>query len=112
VHAITNGTEATAAYLKFEIEWYVVCGTDAISTVVTTTSGELEIPADTADRVMLIFNVGSPIDLTGCHIGSHVYARLKRVAAVGAAPAADPFITMLQLHVECDTVGSRTVSLK
>lgn len=45
-------------------------------------------------------------------IGGHVWARLKRVAAIGAAPAANPFCSMLQMHVECDTAGSNQIDKK
>ena len=45
-------------------------------------------------------------------IGSQVYARLQRLATTGAAPASDPWVTMLQAHLECDTMGSRTPTAK
>lgn len=59
---------------------------------------------------MIIMSLGSftpPIK-----IGGHVVARLKRVAAVGAAPTNDPWIPMLQLHIQLDTLGSRTIGNK
>jgi hypothetical protein len=59
---------------------------------------------------MMILSLGSftpPIK-----IGGHVVARLRRIAAVGAAPTANPWIPMLQLHIQLDTVGSRTIGAK
>lgn len=41
-----------------------------------------------------------------------LYARLQRLATTGAAPASDPWVTMLQAHLECDTMGSRTPTAK
>ena len=34
------------------------------------------------------------------------------IATTGAAPASDPWVTMLQAHLECDTMGSRTPTAK
>ena len=33
-------------------------------------------------------------------------------AAQVSAPASDPWVTMLQAHLECDTMGSRTPTAK
>jgi hypothetical protein len=49
---------------------------------------------------------------TDAKIGDHVTARLTRVAADGTAPSADPFIPMLQMHVQKDTLGSRQMISK
>lgn len=112
IHIVTNGTDATDRFLKFQIEWtYGVLG-DPLANIITTTSAELKIPADTDDRVHFIFNIGNPVSLTNLHIGSHIWARLKRIAATGTAPTDDPFCSMLQMHVECDTVGSRQITTK
>ena len=45
-------------------------------------------------------------------IAAHVKPRLTRIAATGAALSVNPFCEMLQLHVECDTVGSRQEWIK
>jgi len=37
---------------------------------------------------------------------------LKRLASVGTAPTANPFCEMLQLHIKCDTAGSREITTK
>jgi len=61
---------------------------------------------------MLIFNIGSFIPQSGTKIGGHCVARLKRITSTGAAPTANPFIPMLQEHIQCDTVGSREIISK
>ena len=45
-------------------------------------------------------------------IGGHVFVRLRRIASTGAAPTNDPFCGMLQLHIQCDTLGSRNIASK
>lgn len=112
IHILTNGTNANDRFIKFEIEWTYGVLSSPLVNVITTTSADLKIPLNTVDRTHLIFNIGNPVALTDLHIGSHIWARLKRVTATGAAPTGDPFCSMLQMHVECDTVGSRGVTTK
>jgi hypothetical protein len=111
VHIITNGLDATDRYIRFEIEWVFADINGVLSATITDTSVDLLIPANTTDRTHLIFNISNRL-MTGSKIGTHVYPRLRRVAAVGAAPTADPFCSMLQIHIECDTTGSRQITSK
>jgi hypothetical protein len=115
IHVITGGTDTTNRYLKFEIEWCYAVAHQVLSgsgANTITTSSDLLIPANTPAKTQLPFGIGSPIALTGVTIGSQIYARLKRIAATGTAPTADPFVTMLQIHAEFDTVGSRQITTK
>jgi hypothetical protein len=93
------------------VEWVFANIGDVLSATITDTSVDLLIPANTTDRTHLIFSISNRL-MTGNRIGTHVYARLRRVAAVGAAPTNDPFCSMLQLHVETDTTGSRQIATK
>jgi hypothetical protein len=111
VHVITNGLDATNRYLRFEVEWVFANIGGVLSATITDTSVDLLIPANTTDRTHLICSISNRL-MTGNRIGTHVYARLRRVAAVGAAPTNDPFCSMLQLHVETDTTGSRQIATK
>lgn len=109
-HVITNGTDTTARYLKWEIEWcYAVLG-QVLSAPMLTTSADIVIPANTTAKTHIIQMIGSAtIPAT---IGTQVFARLKRVTATGAAPTRDPWCSMLQIHIQCNTVGSSMVSEK
>lgn len=49
---------------------------------------------------------------TGLAIGSQLVARLRRIASTGTAPAANPWVLACQLHIECDTLGSRAIATK
>ena len=110
IHMITNGLEAVAKYVKWEIEWFWININGQISAT-QTQSYEFAIPANTPDKTMILQDIYDWTP-TGGKIGGHVYARLRRIASSGAAPAADPWCTMLQLHIQCDTIGSTTITTK
>lgn len=109
IHLTTNGVDGTDRYVAFSLEYgYAnVGGTWTFPALLT--SPDMLIPAGTPDRTMLIFSIGTftPASLT---IAAHSIARLSRVAAGGAAPTLNPFVSMLQQHVLVNTVGSRTIS--
>lgn len=111
IHFFTGGSDTNDRYLNFEIEytWANFNTTLPANTIVT--SGDILIPANTPAKHHLIANVNiwTP---TGGKIGAHIKPRLKRVASSGTAPTANPFLEMLQLHIECDGVGSRAMITK
>lgn len=111
IHLTTNGLDATDRYVKFTLEYGYVNVGGAWTFPALLTSAELLIPANTPDRTMLIFELGrfTPSNLK---IGAHAVGRLRRIAAVGTAPTSNPFVAMLQMHVQVNTLGSRTVSAK
>lgn len=111
IHLTTNGVDATDRYVKFTLEYGYVDVGGAWVFPALLTSPELLIPANTPDRTMFIFSLGSFTPL-GFKIGAHAVARLMRIAAVGAAPTLNPFVAMLQMHIQVNTLGSRTVSAK
>ncbi|OQA08692.1 MAG: hypothetical protein BWY66_00887 [bacterium ADurb.Bin374] len=111
IHLTTNGLDATDRYVKFTLEYGYVDVGGAWVFPALLTSPELLIPANTPDRTMFVFNLGSFTPL-GFKIGAHAVARLMRIAAVGAAPTNNPFVAMLQMHIQVNTLGSRTVSAK
>ncbi len=111
IHLTTNGVDATDRYVKFTLEYGYVDVGGAWVFPALLTSPELLIPANTPDRTMFVFNLGSFTPL-GFKIGAHAVARLMRIAAVGAAPTNNPFVAMLQMHIQVNTLGSRTVSAK
>ena len=110
VHLTTNGIDGTNRYVRFELE-YGYCGVNGqwVFPAVLTTQ-DILIPANTPSKTMMIMSLTS--FTPAIKIGGHVVARLKRVAAVGAAPTSNPWIPMLQLHVQLDTMGSRDIGSK
>ena len=111
IHLLTNGSEVANKYVRFEVEYAWANINGVLSAAVTINSGDLLIPANTADKTMLLLSMGNFTPTNG-KIGGHVWARLKRVAASGAAPALDPYVTMLQAHIQVDTLGSAQIGTK
>lgn len=111
IHVVTNGLDTTNRYLRFEIEWFWANVNGALSATITTTSPDLLIPANTPTNTMLAFEIAK-VTIPTLKIAGHVWARLKRVASVGTAPTLNPFCSMLQIHIECDTLGSRQIFTK
>ena len=108
-HLITNGVDTTDRFVRFTIELLWANSGDELEPLLF--DGEITIPANTPDRTMILGILPSWVPVGG-KIGAHVWPYLKRVASVGAAPSNDPFCTMLQLHIECDTAGSRNIGTK
>lgn len=111
IHLTTNGADTNNRYVRFEIEYGYVTPGGAWIFPTTMDSGDLLIPANTTNKTMFIFPLGS-FTPTGSKIGGHVTARLKRIAATGTAPTNNPWVAMLQLHILCDSIGSREISSK
>lgn len=114
-HVITNGTEGSDKYLRWEVEYMYATPNGALSSPQTLTSSDIVIPANTPTKTHLIQSIGNFTPSTE-KIGTHVYARLKRVATSNGttypAPTSNPWCTMLQLHIQCDTLGSRNIGTK
>ena len=110
IHLTTNGLDATNRYVRFELEYgYVdVMGQWVFPAVFT--SPDILIPANTPNETMMIVPITS--FTPAIHIGGHAVARLRRVAAAGAAPTNNPWIPMMQLHIQLDTLGSRNIGSK
>jgi len=111
VHLITGALDASNRYVRFEVE-YCWCNVSGVLSAATTIdSGDLLIPANTTAKTMMIMSLGN-FTPTGGKIGGHVFARLRRIASTGSAPGSNPWITMLQAHMEVDTIGSRQIGTK
>jgi hypothetical protein len=110
IHLTTNGSDALDRFVRFEVEYGYVDVSGVWVFPATLDSGELKIPGGTATKTMMIMPIGSftpPVK-----IGGHSIARLKRIASVGAAPGSNPWIPMLQQHIQLDTMGSRYIGTK
>lgn len=111
IHLTTNGSDASNRYVRFSVEYGYATpnGTWTFPSVMD--SGDLLIPANTPDKTMFILSLGN-FTPANTHIGGHAVAVLKRIASSGTAPTRNPFVPMLQLHIECDTAGSREIATK
>jgi hypothetical protein len=111
IHLITNGTDTTDRYVKFQIEYTWATLNGVLQPITTTDSLELVIPANTLNRTHKIYPIAS-FTPTEAKISTQVYAKLYRIASTGTAPTLDPFVPMLQMHVQVDTIGSRRLGNK
>jgi hypothetical protein len=110
LHLNTNGVDATNRFVRFEVEYGYADGHGQWVFPAVINTGDLLIPANTPSRTMMIMSLG---DFIGPQkIQGHVVARLRRVASAGAAPTNNPWIPMLQLHIQLDTLGSRNIGSK
>ena len=103
-HVLTGGVDVVDRYFRLEVKWAWVNAFGQLSAQITTTSPDLLIPANTGDRTMIPVVIDL-VDMPTMEFGAHTWARLERVAAVGTAPTADIFLSMLQLHVDTDKYG-------
>lgn len=110
LHLTTNGLDVTNRYVRFEVEYGYVDVMGVWQWPAVLDSGDLLIPANTTSQTMMIMSLGT--FTPAVKIGGHSVARLRRIASVGAAPTNDPWIPMLQQHVQIDTIGSRNIGTK
>lgn len=110
IHLTTNGLDATDRYVRFTVEYGYVTPNGQWVFPAVLDSGDLLIPANTPDKTMIPFELGSFAPAIA--IAGHGIARLVRIASTGAAPTNNPWVPMLQLHVQKNTTGSRTRTAK
>ncbi|KKN75935.1 hypothetical protein LCGC14_0376430, partial [marine sediment metagenome] len=112
LHGATNGQEGSDKTIKFEIEYELVDNQTSgafgdVYTGTTPINAEITIPSGTTDKTSWVIDVGT--DATGNFLqGASIKGRIRRIASSGAEPASDPFVIQVGIHVEQDTIGSRT----
>lgn len=125
IHIVTAVQDATDRYVNWEIEFnyaniYIPSMGGAYDSSMswqgantTVTSGNSIIPANTPIHTNIIIPINTWAYTAG-KIGGHVKARLRRIAVTGgvAEPSVAPFCEMLQMHILCDTMGSRKIGTK
>lgn len=112
IHIYTGSSDVTDRYVNFEVEYnWANANSALLADNIVITSTDVLIPANTPQFTHFLIPI-STFTPTGGKIVAHVKPRLKRIASVGAAPSANPFCEMLQLHIEMDTVGSRSITTK
>lgn len=115
VHWATNGVDATARAVKWEVSYTwanrVGNGAPEAFPAATVRSAETAIPANTVDKTHFRTSV-TTFTPSGGKIGANIVMALKRIASTGTAPTNDPWVFMVGIHYEIDTIGSRTISAK
>jgi len=111
IHLTTNGSNVDNRYVRFTVEYGYVSPGGAWVFPSVMDSGDILIAANTPTKSMRIISIGS-FTPANTSIGGHAVAILKRIASTGTAPSANPWVSMLQMHIECDALGSRSISDK
>ena len=110
IHWATNGLEAVAKYVKWELEYTIANGMEQFpnSTII---SFESSIPANTPDRTHFITSIGT-INIPALKIGAVICYNIKRIASAGTVPTTNPFALQVSAHCLKDTLGSRELIVK
>ena len=112
-HIVTNGSDVADTQVNYEIEYTIGDIGEVMSAAAIITSGNFTIPGGTADRTHLYVAID---DIAGATflIQAAIKMRFRRIVRVGgtADPTLDPFVLMAGIHIEEDTVGSRTETAK
>lgn len=116
VHWATNGLDATDRGVKWEIDytWSNGLGEAAPTAfaAATTLSTETLIPASTPDKTYMYTSVLSFTPTAGV-IGAGLLMSLKRIASVtNPTPANSPWVIMVGVHYQINTIGSRQIGTK
>lgn len=111
VHIITGALDITDRYVNWEVEYTWANPNSQLPTNTVVSSGDFLIAANTPALTHKIIDISTWTPVAG-RIAAHIKPRLKRIVSVGTAPTTDPFCEMLQLHIACDTLGSRQITLK
>ncbi|KKN78874.1 hypothetical protein LCGC14_0346460 [marine sediment metagenome] len=116
IHGALNGSNVDDRTIKFEIEYTIAdvppeAGFGDVYPATTTIDGELTIPASTTDLTGFTLHIDN--DTSGSFVqGAIVKGRVRRIASTGTEPTGDPFLTEVGLHIESDTIGTRTAAAK
>lgn len=109
IHWVTNGLDATDCGVKWQI--FYTMGELSAYSAEASASAETIIPAATADKTGFFTDIVT-IPMTGYTIGTNIVMRLKRIAATATAPAANPFASMVGIHYQIESIGSRNIGSK
>lgn len=108
----TAQTSGSNQFAKFELifAYADVNGTWTEQAAITT---EATIATGTAAKTHYLQTASTTVTLTGLHLGAQIKARVRRIAATGGTEYGDKvFITQVGVHIECDTLGSRSITSK
>lgn len=111
IHWATNGVDVANKGVKWQLKYVIADGTEAFGAQQTITVDTV-IPANTTDRTHFIVDFTTSISGVGFKIGAYICWRLDRIVSGTAAPTANPFALAVGFHVQMDTPGSRTATVK
>lgn len=112
-HIVTNGSDVGDTDVRYEVVYTIGDMDEVMGAAVGFASLDITIDGGTADRTHYYIFIGT-IAGAGFKVGAALKMRFNRKALIGGgnAPTNDPFVLMVGVHVEEDTVGSRTMLAK
>lgn len=114
LHLATNGlnnaTVRKAKYTVFYTWSQPDTGANQFSAESSLTA-ELTIPANQPDKSSYYLSLGT-IAVPTMKVGAQFKMRIKRIAGSGTEPILSPFLGMVGIHYQIDTLGSRNISSK
>lgn len=116
VHWVAGSVDASIRAVKWQIEYSYVTNSAisapfAVYSATTTISAETSIPANTPAMSEITTVVGTLLD-ANMKMGARIQVRVTRIAAAGTAPSGNPYLAQVGIHIEKNTLGSRTTSAK
>ena len=113
VHIATNSVDGTDRYVRYQIEYTFASVNAQYPVSATANTADILIPANTVTRTHIYATAGV-IAGTGLRIGAGAALHFTRIALAGggAAPSANPFVPMVGIHIEKNSIGSRTTTDK
>ena len=111
VHFITNGAnDGTERKVKYQV-FYSWGDEGEVMPAEANANAEETIVASEADKTHHYLDIAA-VTGTNYKIGSLLKVRLKRIAGTGTEPANDPFVEMVGVHYQVNTMGSRQKLVK
>lgn len=113
LHLANNGTNVNERKAKYII-YYTYGLPDSFNnqfSAEASLTAELTIPANVVDKSVIYLTMGT-ITGTGLKIGTQIKFRIKRIASTGTEPTGNPFLGMVGVHYQQNTLGSRLITTK
>jgi len=113
LHLANNGTNVDIRKVKY-IMYYTYGTPDSFAnqfSAEANMTAELTIPANVIDKSVVYLYMGT-ISGTNLKIGTQVKFRIKRIAGTGTEPTGNPFLGMVGVHYQQNTLGSRDITTK
>lgn len=106
LHIATNGSDTGDTAVKYNIH-YTLADMGEVFAAEATISTQYTIPGGTADKTHLYIDIDT-ISVPTYKIGTNIKIRVERVDVTAASdPGGDPFVLMVGIHYQVDSLGSR-----
>jgi hypothetical protein len=107
VHILSNGSEAGATAVRFQLFYSFSSDGGATSSEMSSVATQV-IPSATTSLTHFRLSLGT-VAMAGYNFGTIIKSRIKRLAVLsGSTPAANPFVEQVGWHYQRETLGAGT----